>query len=147
MLDDNRRAYVHHSAFGSGNLEVGERVECVVIPDKRNRGKFMVEKIKGRDKKTVVEDWTEGEVVEWNQDKRDGYVKLNDGRRLYVPSSVLFGGYLMMGSDIQVKPTEDRVLPGCWKAISVRGEGVMGGGNEPHVKRSAEPHVKRPRHH
>merc|ERR1712107_302054 len=42
QLQDGRRAYVHHSAFGSGNLTVGEQVFVTVCPDQRNAGKWMV---------------------------------------------------------------------------------------------------------
>mmetsp|Transcript_12283 Transcript_12283/g.21993 ORF Transcript_12283/g.21993 Transcript_12283/m.21993 type:complete len:103 (-) Transcript_12283:41-349(-) len=83
----------------------------------------------------VVEDWTEGKVDEWDGIRRHGFINLKDGRRLYVPTSVLFGGYLIKGEEIQAKPTEDKNQPGCWMAVSVRGEGVVGGGNEAHVKR------------
>jgi len=43
QTDDGRRVYVHHSAFGSGNLAVGERVSVVTIPDQRNPGKLMAQ--------------------------------------------------------------------------------------------------------
>merc|ERR1711879_273416 len=41
-LEDMRRAYVHHSAFGGGHLSVGEEVSVTVLPDRINPGKLMV---------------------------------------------------------------------------------------------------------
>jgi len=45
QTDDGRRVYVHHSAFGSGNLSIGERLSMVVSPDQRNPGKLMTQNV------------------------------------------------------------------------------------------------------
>lgn len=42
LLDDGRKAYVHVSSFGSGDLIIGERVHVRVVPDRRNAGKMCV---------------------------------------------------------------------------------------------------------
>merc|ERR1719297_137351 len=37
---DSRRAYVHASAFGGGNLLEGENVNCIIVEDPQSPGKW-----------------------------------------------------------------------------------------------------------
>lgn len=46
-LEDGRKVYVHHTAFGGGSLQKGMQVEARVVPDRINSGKWMVEKLRG----------------------------------------------------------------------------------------------------
>eukprot|EP00928_Gymnodinium_smaydae_P018309 TRINITY_DN16977_c0_g2_i2.p1 TRINITY_DN16977_c0_g2~~TRINITY_DN16977_c0_g2_i2.p1 ORF type:complete len:286 (+),score=51.18 TRINITY_DN16977_c0_g2_i2:439-1296(+) len=47
VLEDNRRAYVHHSSFGGGSLQKGQSCQVVVMPDRLNAAKLMVSQIRG----------------------------------------------------------------------------------------------------
>merc|ERR1712216_230044 len=79
QCEDGRKAYVHHSAFGSGNLAVGEQVSVTVAPDQRNPEKWMVKRLT-RDESAAnlsmvtqdAEDWHVGMVLDWHEDTGTG---------------------------------------------------------------------------
>eukprot|EP00927_Polykrikos_kofoidii_P057502 TRINITY_DN5163_c0_g1_i2.p1 TRINITY_DN5163_c0_g1~~TRINITY_DN5163_c0_g1_i2.p1 ORF type:complete len:619 (+),score=83.93 TRINITY_DN5163_c0_g1_i2:209-2065(+) len=47
QVDDGRRAYVHHSAFGGGSLLQGLPCDVVLVPDQVNIGKWKASEIYG----------------------------------------------------------------------------------------------------
>jgi len=166
--DDGRRVYVHHSAFGSGDLVVGERVSVVIIPDQRNPGKLMGQTLardgglaaQGAQLEAVVPDlqelgamspglesaaltpqeWLSGTVAEWHEERGYGFIELEDGRRLYVHHTAFGGGSLLQGSPCEAVATADKVNYGKWSAAAVRGDAVV-----PRASSGGEPALKRSR--
>jgi len=152
QTEDGRRVYVHHSAFGSGNLIVGEHVKVVVAPDQRNPGKLMAVMLArdgdhttpGVEPATLpdasapfsvapgmqgagapVQEWFSGTVAEWHEERGYGFIELQDGRRLYVHHTAFGGGSLAEGALCEAVAAPDKVNPGKWSAVSVRGDAVL----------------------
>jgi len=165
QTEDGRRVYVHHSAFGQGDLIAGEQVRVGVIPDLRNPGKFMASTLTraglgglgelsrgcgsglqmglgelstGETEMPQPQDWQHAKVAEWHDDRGYGFLELDDGRRVYVHHSAFGGGSLLHGQDCEAIATPDRLNPGKWRAASVRGGAVV-------PKTEGEPSEKRQR--
>lgn len=149
-LEDGRRAYVHHSAFGSGDLMFGEKVSVSVVADQRNPGKWSVKSLVRQSaspdmQETVAQTQTQnlndlmgndgdeqaeqayviGTVVQWHEDRGYGFVDLEDGRKVYVHHTFFGGGSLMEGQPCELLPAPDRKNPGKWSATHVRGAAVI----------------------
>jgi len=150
QLHDGRRAYVHHSAFeGRGDLEVGERVGCVVGPDSRNPGKLAVAHLTRHTvapaalgaptEQLLLQEWLPAVIIEWHDDRGYGFVETTDGRKAYVHHSAFGGGSLLQGHACEAVVTPDRRNPGKWSASAVRGDAVAPrpapAGAEPAAKR------------
>merc|ERR1712176_329737 len=91
QTSDLKRVYVHHSAFGAGDLTVGEQVKVVVVPDLRNPGKLMAKTLMKVPETTpkraptlpqtsfsqasvkTTEEWLPGRVTEWNDPRGFGF--------------------------------------------------------------------------
>lgn len=146
---DGRRVYVHHTAFGGGDLEVGERVTVDVVPDQRNAGKFMAQwliregeevpnGVPSRPERDEAALYKPATVIEWHEDRGYGFVELADARRVYVHHSFFGGGHLVVGGSCEVIVVPDQVNPGKWSATSLRGAAVA-------PRNEEEPTAKRPR--
>jgi len=133
QLEDGRRAYVHHSAFGSGNLLLGEQVFVTVAPDRRNAGKWMVTSME-RDENAVnssamevasldasedAEDWIAGTILDWHEDSGTGSIELDDGRLVQIPYGIHGAGSLWPGQRCEAKPVPDVGNMGTWLAASL----------------------------
>merc|ERR1740121_2942018 len=145
--EDGRKVYVHHSAFGQGDLTPGEQVRCSVVPDRRNPRKFMADRVtrlegaglalgdlgdgSGSSLQMMghaeVGDgiWMPAKVHVWYEEKGYGFVELQDGRRVYVHHSVFGHGSLLDGGDCETVVAPDRLNPDKWRAIQVRGAAVV----------------------
>lgn len=158
QTEDGRRVYAHHSAFGIGDLEAGERVRIAVVPDQRNPGKFMAAtlvRLSGKVGAAAPEpgmppstgagkdhEWEPGTVADWLEDRGYGFLELVDGRRVYVHHSAFGGGSLTTGEVCEVAVASDRMNPGKWRAAAVRGTAVVP--RPPDGRRDSD--SKRPRH-
>lgn len=153
LLDDGRRAYIHRSALGgTGSLVVGSRLSCTVQEDKRNPGKWCIDKIIG-----IVDEASgglipvaggspsepvplvgaapvlvgnasgercSGIVSDWNS-RGFGFMRLDDGRRAYIHNSHCGGEHLQQGEQISAEVVPDERDPGKWQAQNVVREGEV----------------------
>jgi len=165
LTEDGRKVYVHHSAFGQGDLTPGEHVRVSVVADQRNPRKFMANTLVrvGGDAGgelgggcgsglqfglgdlgggMVSENWQLARVAEWHDDRGYGFVELEDARRVYVHHSAFGGGSLLEGAECETVVTPDRLNPGKWRAAQVRGNAVV---PKPAGRERGEPDEKRPR--
>uniref|UniRef100_A0A7S2CW83 Cold-shock domain-containing protein n=1 Tax=Alexandrium andersonii TaxID=327968 RepID=A0A7S2CW83_9DINO len=122
QVSDGRRAYVHASAFGQGNLTPGDLVNVVVVEDPQCPGKWQAKFLQ---RGPLGED---GIVIEWNKNSGFGFIQMDDGRRVYVHHSVFGGGDLEVGSRLRVQTRPDARNPGKWCAASVKTEAECAGG-------------------
>jgi len=143
---DGRRAYVHHSAIGGGNLQHGEKVTAVLTEDSQNPGKWAATEVQRgpvpqqqsnaarqpahsgtwQPASTVPTDPTheQGVVVEWNE-RGYGFILFADGRRAYVHHSSVSGSStgpvdLQQGEVVEAIVVEDAQNPGKWAALDVQ---------------------------
>eukprot|EP00931_Biecheleriopsis_adriatica_P055339 TRINITY_DN32690_c0_g1_i1.p1 TRINITY_DN32690_c0_g1~~TRINITY_DN32690_c0_g1_i1.p1 ORF type:complete len:543 (+),score=130.34 TRINITY_DN32690_c0_g1_i1:49-1629(+) len=127
MTPDGKRAYVHHSTFGGGDLSIGEKVQVQIIPDKVNPSKNMVAALVRDQSKTSDDNftWEKAKVHEWYEQRGFGFVELLDGsKRLYVHETIFRGGSLILGEEVEVVCAPDTIDPDKWRAKRVRGPGV-----------------------
>jgi len=113
-LEDGRRAYVHHTQFGGGDLEIGEAVTAIIAQDRQNPEKWAA-----RDIQRGSGSRSQGVVASWNA-KGFGFVDLLDGRRAYVHASQFDGKNLLEGEEISCIVVEDQQNPGKWAAMEVQ---------------------------
>jgi len=148
---DDRRIYTHHTSFGTGDLEIGEKVSITLGPDNKNPQKLMAitlvrdggvggeldaSKVRSRPRQEFFGgdplaalpegDWPElvwsmGTVIEWNDERGIGHIEVEDGRRLHVHHSSFGGGSLQEGGGCEVVVAPDRKDPTRWMAAKVRG--------------------------
>lgn len=134
--EDGRRIYVHHTAFGGGDLEVGLRVCFSVAPDLRNPGKLMAQwLVKDGDplpgsagfyaNQGAGAAFQPGMVMEWHEERGFGFVELLDLRKVYVHHTAFGGGSLKIGEHCEVVVVPDQVNPGRWSAGALRGQAVV----------------------
>mmetsp|Transcript_114875 Transcript_114875/g.199006 ORF Transcript_114875/g.199006 Transcript_114875/m.199006 type:complete len:467 (-) Transcript_114875:49-1449(-) len=156
-LDDGRRAYIHRSIIGAGDLIVGTRVKVELQPDSRNPGKFCVSSIalsntpppvkapsnpgKGSAVPVVTSNGGDlgdlgdfdGIVSDWKDQGGFGFIDLDDGRRAYIHRTIVAASTgssdLAVGTRIRVKLQPDQRNPGKWCVA-----GVLGPASEPGVQ-------------
>lgn len=119
-LADGRRAYVHHTQFGGGNLEKGETVSAVIVEDVQNPGKWAAHDVQ---RASLAEPRLPAVVTQWNQ-RGFGFIQVDDGRRAYVHASQFQGDHLEEGEQVTAVITEDAQNPGKWAAADVQRAGV-----------------------
>merc|ERR1712232_1018677 len=132
-----RKVYVHSSAFGGGDLIVGERVRVEVCPDQRDSTKLMAKQLMKQtqpvmqaDAKTgnyttaetaQGSDYTAAVVNEWNGDRGFGFLVTDDGRKAYIHHSTFGGGSLTQGCACEAILSPDRINSGKWMVAAIRG--------------------------
>lgn len=114
QVSDGRRAYVHVSAFGGGNLVPGEIVNVIIVEDPQSPGKWQARALQ---RGPLGED---GIVVEWRREGGYGFVAMEDGRRVYIHHSVFGGGDLYVGLRLRVQTKPDGRNPGKWSVSAVK---------------------------
>jgi len=114
-MDDGRRVYIHHSVFGGGDLQVGQRLKVMTKPDARNPGKWCVANVRtdtleaGRANQGPP--LLAATVVEWDL-RGYGFVQTDDARRIYVHHSAFGSGNLNLGERVSVAAIPDQRNPG-----------------------------------
>jgi len=151
---DGRRAYVHASAFGGGDLMKGETVNCIIVEDPQSPGKWQARALQRgpiyearpmqrgpvyeasrgpHPAYRMMEDHgppsEDGIVVEWRQEAGYGFLSMTDGRRVYIHHSSFGGGDLHPGQRLSVQTKPDPRNPGKWSVAMVFSDVHGCGGN------------------
>lgn len=137
--EQQRRAYMHHSAFGGGQVALNEKLTAVYQPDPRNPGKFTAMRVQRGELATVVD---------WNP-KGFGFVTFSGGIRAYIHHSTFGKGDLMVGEKLTATPAPDPRNPGKYSAQNVQRHSAaqqqqLIGGRAPVPQIAAPPHSQRP---
>lgn len=141
-----KKAFIHHSVFGEGDLLVGSRFRVLLSPDVQDPEKLCVLEIReqlpsaGHEAPSSGPGFKEGTVQQWNQERGFGFIELDDGRRLHVHHTAFGGGSMLEGGRVEAIPMADKKNPHKWTAAVVKGEGVVTAGprrSEPTQTREA----------
>merc|ERR1712190_439654 len=151
-LDDSRKVYIHASKFGGGDLSVGMRLHVIVEADPRNPGKWCVAEVLPDGLHMAVpplrpaqNQWTpsrafnattpvpfdRGTVEDWNAQGGYGFLRLDDGRKVYIHASKFGGGDLSVGMRLRVLVEADPRNPGKFSVGEVLGEETVVSQNRP----------------
>lgn len=122
-LEDGRRAYVHHSVFGEGNLVLGEPVAVKVVPDLRNSSKLMVKEMTREqgflaENSTPSQDWHAGTICTWSNEAGSGILEMDDGRFVEVTHETLGSDSVAQGQRCEVIVPPDTAIATCLRAAA-----------------------------